>query len=49
MVTSLTKCIWKKLFDEDSYVNKVSKQNYDNLEKVLQKYEAEIRDHIRVE
>lgn len=26
-----------------------SNQNYENLEKVLQKYEAEIRDHIRIE
>ena len=29
--------------------NKLSDESYQNLEKVLQKYEAEIRDHIRIE
>ena len=30
-------------------INEESNQNYENLEKVLQKYEAEIREHIRIE
>ena len=29
--------------------NPLSNENYENLEKVLQKYEAEIREHIRIE
>lgn len=33
----------------DSVEKNVSESNYQNLEKVLQKYEAEIREHIRIE
>lgn len=34
---------------DESLEKKVSDTNYQNLEKVLQKYEAEIREHIRIE
>lgn len=36
-------------FLDETMEKKVSESNYQNLEKVLQKYEAEIREHIRIE
>lgn len=35
--------------DESQVRSEIGEENYQNLEKVLQKYEAEIRNHIRIE
>ncbi len=50
MIDDLNVKLKKKLFpNKVKEEDLISKKNYDNLEKVLQKYEAEIREHIRVE
>jgi len=35
--------------EESDSKSEVGEENYENLEKMLQKYEAEIRNHIRIE
>ena len=51
LIKSYTASDCDKIFKTENSQTRsqIGEENYHNLEKVLQKYEAEVRDHIRVE